>query len=131
MRAAGSAHRAPARLLLDRGIGWEGHVIIAFGSTRLREICEDPNAADAYLGTETGEALRARLADIRAAVTVEDLPVGQPSIGGHLGEELGLSLGGSARLVLRANHTRQPLNADGRVDWDKVAYVQVLGIERP
>ena len=114
-----------------RGFGWEGHVIIAFGSTRIREICEDPSAADAYLGTEMGEVFRARLADIRAAATVEDLLVGEPSTGGELRRELRIGLGGSARLVLRANHRRLPLGKDGYVNWDKVSYVQVIGIERP
>lgn len=106
-------------------------MIIAFGSTQLRAICEDPNAADAYLGTETAELLRARLADIRAAVTVEDLLVGDPTTGGEAGRELRIGIGQGAKLALRANHRRLPLAEDGRVDWCRVSYVQVMGIDLP
>jgi len=105
-------------------------VIIAFGSTKIRDLCENPSAADAYLGPDTAEAFRARLADVRAAVTVEDLPVGNPTTGGEAGRELRISIGRDTRLVLKANHRRLPLREDGRVDWARVSYVQVIGVER-
>ena len=105
-------------------------MIIAFGSTEIRDLCEDPSAADAYLGTETAEVFRARLADVRAAVTVEDLPVGNPTTGGEAGRELRIRVGRDTLVVLKANHRRLPLGKNGRVDWERVSYVQVIGVER-
>lgn len=104
-------------------------MIIAFGSTFIRAVCEDPGAADQHLGHEMGDTLRDRLADVRAAVTVEDLLVGQPSTGGPSRRELRIRLGQAGLLVLRANHRRLPLDPHGDVDWRRVSYVQVIGIE--
>jgi len=91
-------------------------------------MCEDPSVADAHLGAETGEVFRARLADMRAAETVEDLPVGQPSIEGEMGQDLRLSLGGRAHLIVRANHTHLPLDSVQRIDWTRVAYIRVIEV---
>ena len=51
---------------------------LAFNSRELRSICEhEPTAKDA-LGAEIAEALRRRLADLRAATSIADLIVGNP-----------------------------------------------------
>ena len=51
---------------------------ISFETRELRDICEDEYLAEAALLTKGSELLRARLSDIRAADSVEDLYVFQP-----------------------------------------------------
>jgi hypothetical protein len=41
-----------------------------------------------------------------------------------------VDLGDGYRLVFSANHPRNPLKADGTVDWSKVSRVKILGIEK-
>jgi hypothetical protein len=104
-------------------------MIIAFDSTQLRELCEDPSAADAYLGGDRAAILRDRLADIRAAATYRDLIVGDPRTGGESGRDLRISIGPEAALLLTANHLRLPRNDRGEVDWNRVSYVRVVKVE--
>jgi hypothetical protein len=116
-------------IALARFIATEGLMIIAFVSTQMRNICEDPESADAYMGKARAEAFRHRLADISAAVTRADLLVGNPTTGGESGEELRISIGPRGTLVLAANHLNMPLDQRGAVDWNKVAYVKVVKVE--
>jgi hypothetical protein len=50
---------------------------LAFETKLLREICESEQKARQELGIKVAEALKRRLADLRAATSVEDLPVAQ------------------------------------------------------
>ncbi len=68
-------------------------MILAFETRTLRMICEDNSVASNKLGPEVASALRDRVADLRAAVTKSDLIVGNPTVGGTLGELLTIDLG--------------------------------------
>jgi len=105
-------------------------MIIAFASTDVRDICEDAGAGDQSIGREAGRMLRDRLADIRAAVTLGDLMVGNPRTGGEDGRELRIDLTDAKTLVLIANHVALPQGRPGTgVDWTRVSYVKVIGVE--
>ncbi len=53
---------------------------LAFETKRLREICENEEIASQELGAEGAERLKHRLADLRAAGSIEELPdVAKPS----------------------------------------------------
>lgn len=116
-------------LATARFIVTEGLMIIAFDSTELRAICEDPSSTDAHMGKDRAEAFRDRLADIRAAVTYEDLIVGNPRIGGESGGELRVDIGPRGTLVLKANHRHLPWGKDGEVDWSRVSYVRLVEVD--
>ncbi len=103
-------------------------MIIAFQSTRIRELCEDPDAADEVMGHTIAEVFRDRLADVRAAASVEDLIVGNPRPNGTDGQFLQISLGAEKSIVLEANHLKPIRDADGRVDWRSVSYVKVIEV---
>lgn len=102
---------------------------LAFATKALRDLCEHAAKAEAAYGSEVAATIRARVADLRAAVRISDVPVGRPV---EIPEEPGtmsLSLRDGLRLVFRSNHNRTPETA-GRVDWSRVTRIQLLRIER-
>ena len=104
-------------------------MIIAFQSTRIRDLCEDPDAADRHMGRNVAEVFRDRLADVRAAASVEDLIVGNPRRHGPEGEFLRIAVGRDIDIVLKANHRRSVIDGSGRVDWTHVSYVKMIEVE--
>lgn len=104
-------------------------MIIAFQTEKLRRICEDDTVATAQLGALVAGALRERLADVRAASTIDELLVGSPRLSGAKGELLTLDLGTGARSVWTANHVPARINEDGLVDWTCTTRVQLTKIE--
>ena len=97
---------------------------LAFETRQLRDICESENGAEQLLGTETAKELKRRLADLRAAACVGDLPSG-----GQAGAEryfFTLSDGSIVELV--PNHLKNPLLDSGEVDWRKVVRLKLIRI---
>lgn len=55
---------------------------LAFETKRLRDICENEERAADELGTKVAEQLKRRLADLRAAESIEEMPnIVKPSKG--------------------------------------------------
>jgi hypothetical protein len=104
-------------------------MIIAFQSTQIRDLCEDPDAADRHMGRNVAEVFRDRLADVRAAASVEDLIVGNPRRDGPESEFLRIAIGRDIDIVLKANHRRSVIDGSGRVDWTHVSYVKMIEVE--
>ena len=102
---------------------------IAFESFRLRTICENETEADKELGPIVGEILRRRLADIRAATSIEDLVVGKHRTV-NLGQEqrLVVELRDDHKVVLTSNHILNPTTESGEIDWEKVNRLKVTHI---
>lgn len=94
-------------------------MIIAFETKRLREICEDDAVAINELGTSVAEALKQRLADVRAAESISDLIVGSPCPSGPDSSTLTISLNSSVRTVWSPNHVSPPRNSAGHIDWSR------------
>lgn len=104
---------------------------LAFQSRSIREICENETHATCELGSKRAEALKHRLADLRAATSVMDLLVGQPRILDSADPKaMILDLSDGHRLVFCANHTTNPVTECGKLDWTKVYRIRVLRIER-
>lgn len=102
---------------------------IAFESKELRSICEHVSTAADELGVEAAETLRRRLADLRAATSVDDLVIGNP----HAVESGGtnyytIDLCQGCQVVLKANHPENPLTDSGQIDWAKVSRIKVTHI---
>ena len=102
---------------------------LAFESKELRSICEHEATAKTELGAEIAEALRGRLADLRAATSMGDLIVGNPhtvEFGGM--NNLVIDLCQGHQIVLKANHPENPVTDSGRLEWAKVSRIKVTHI---
>lgn len=65
--------------LLSDGLG-AFVIIVSFQTKKLRVLCEDPQVAVTQLGDDVARLLRARLADLRSADGLFDLPTGNPRV---------------------------------------------------
>ncbi|MFY2595750.1 hypothetical protein [Achromobacter xylosoxidans] len=102
---------------------------LAFQSERIRGMCESLVSAKRRLGKTAGLSLSARLADLRAAASPQDLV------------DLGLAMFSSdqSRIVIpldegyfievASNHRMVPTKS-GKLDWRGVTRVKILSIER-
>jgi hypothetical protein len=103
---------------------------LAFASKSLRQLCESEEKATRDLGGRVAQKLRRRLADLRAATSVNDLVAGRPrELEGAPHRNLAVNLSESSRIVFCANHNTIPLLPSGRVDWSRVSRVKILRIE--
>lgn len=103
---------------------------LAFDTKELRALCESELQAKLELGPRIADALKHRLADIRAAKAPKDLVAGRPRALGDTGTEyMTLELCEGWRIVLGANHPSNPMLESGRLDWSKVSRVKILRIE--
>jgi hypothetical protein len=103
---------------------------LAFESETLRTICEIEAQAKRELGSAVAETLKHRLADLRAAKSVRDLPVGQPhALGDRDREEMIIELCDGFGLVFKSNHTQRPSIGGDDIDWTRVTRVKILRIE--
>lgn len=103
---------------------------LAFSTKALRTLCENEAAATQELGATRAGILKRRLADLRAAVSVSDLVVGNPREAADSNDNLEIDVGAGARLVFCTNHAVTPRLASGNVDWANVSRVRLLRIER-
>jgi hypothetical protein len=105
-------------------------VIIAFSTKNLRSLCESQTKAESQYGLNVARELRARLADLREAESVFELPAGRPrEIDGSPHKNYALDLADGYCLVLCANHSNVPVLKTGGVDWSRVSRIKVHKIE--
>ena len=74
------------------------------------------------------DGLRRRLADLRAAVSIDDLVASPPT---KLADpnELAIPVSVGLRLVLRCNHLKPPMLSSNAVDWSSVDRVKIIKVE--
>ena len=102
---------------------------ISFNTEGLKDVCIDGALADQTLGPAAAEALRNRLADIRAADNVYDLLAGQPAAGMHDGAEcFRVNLVADACLIFVPSHNKSRVDAQGAVDWARVRRVRIVAV---
>ncbi|HEV2687131.1 MAG TPA: hypothetical protein VGV35_01215 [Bryobacteraceae bacterium] len=103
---------------------------IAFQSRQLRAVCEDEAHANRELDADVVEALKHRLADLRAAATGKDILAGRPRFVVCSDVEcMAVDLAGMWRLVFAANHVKNPKTEANASDWAKVTRVKIMRIE--
>jgi len=102
---------------------------LSFRTRTLRSLCESEDKAAALYGVEVAAALRRRLADLRAARTVEDLVAGKRWLDGHEQENLHLGITGGHELHCKPNHRNPPRDEHGLIAWGGVHRLQVVDIE--
>jgi len=99
-------------------------VILAFNSALLREICEKESSAVHYLGEERAMKLKRRLADLEAALTIQDVMVGSPKMSGR---DCEIALTSDSKLYLRQNYP-QDYKENGPKNWTEVGRVKIMGV---
>src|SRR5262245_48389815 len=102
---------------------------LAFESEQLRNMCEDDVEAERLLEPLVAATLRRRLADLRAASSVNDLLSGGPqfSSDGPTGSVL-IQIGHKQVIQLVPNHVKNPVGTDGRINWHAVSRLRVVHI---
>jgi hypothetical protein len=109
---------------------WTSALQLAFSSKELRGICESEDAAREQLGMAIANALKRRLADLRAAPTALDLPGIEPTlVEGREGNLMAVALSETIRLTFSVNHPKPPTLSTGEVDWSRVTRIQIATIE--
>ena len=101
---------------------------VAFATKALRTVCESTATAADQFGAEVAGQLRNRIADILAASTIDELPAGNPHLL-HAGRNMAVDLSNGYRILFCANHTKVPMDGNGKVDWSKVTRIRLLRIE--
>lgn len=95
----------------------------------LRAICEQERTATKKLGRNCARKLRARLADLQAAVSVHELVAGRPhSLRGDRLGQFSVDLHGGVRLVFEPANDPIPEFEHGGIDWRKVTQVRIVFI---
>jgi hypothetical protein len=103
---------------------------LAFATKSLRVVCESSEEARRKLGPAVSEKLKRRLADLRAAVSAQDLIAGRPcELDGPREKRIALQLAKGYRLLLSPNHSVLPKLESGKLDWAKVSRMKLLRIE--
>jgi hypothetical protein len=103
-------------------------LVVAFENKDLRMVCENESIAKENYGSTK---LQDRLADIFAATTVRDLPVGNPVETEY--ETLPafkIEIEAGLLLFISPNHVAIPCLQDGHVAWDKVSRVKIIAIQK-
>lgn len=99
---------------------------LAFETKRLRDICENEERAADELGTKVAEQLKRRLADLRAAESIEEMPnIVKPSKGST---KCSVRFAEDRSIVFCANHNPNPTSQSGKIDWAKVRRIRILEI---
>ena len=102
-------------------------VKLAFRTQTIRKLCEKQAYAEDKLGIEVAGYLRARVADLESAQTLEDLIAGSPQTLEN--GVIQVNMGPTARMLIKSNHNTAPRLRNGELDWSKVKRVQIIGLE--
>jgi hypothetical protein len=102
-------------------------VELAFLEKALRDLCTSRTKAERRFGPAVATKLLARLADLRAATNIRELPVSSPYPAAQEGQ-LALDIDEGVRLIFCANGA-VPKTSTGQVDWAEVTRIKILTIE--
>lgn len=104
---------------------------IAFRTKALRTVCLSGEAMDERYGAEGAALLRGRIADMRAAECLGDLPLLALSpVPGSLDSEAAIAIGTGLTVTIKANHQKPPKFVDGGIDWARVERILIQRIDR-
>lgn len=99
---------------------------LAYCSELLREVCTEPDKYSEDLSRKEIESLKARLADLRAADSIEDLPRGRifPLENNMQIYEIYESI----KISFLQGHNHIPLLETGEIDWNRVSRLRIKNI---
>lgn len=104
---------------------------LSFANRKLQKLCESQPALKRAYGKDGARKVMARLADLAAAASLEEmrtLPGRCHELGGDRKGQLAVDLAGGKRLVLEPAANPPPEKEDGGLDWGAVDAVRVLEI---
>lgn len=103
----------------------------AFETKSLRQICEDEKSAIRKLGEGSAKKLFARLSDLRAAWTIDEIPANKP-FPVELDDEsaMAINIGATHILYFVPNHISTPNLDSGGVDWMRVNRIKLVKIKK-
>jgi hypothetical protein len=103
---------------------------LAFRTRTLRTRCTDhARAVEAY-GEPAADALRTRLADLRAVTYLSELPAGRPEVVGGDPPGLRFALRDGWFMEARVSHHNIPRSPDGSVDLARVRRALIVEIQQ-
>jgi len=83
---------------------------------------------DRWFGFERAEALRHRLADLRAASCIHELlPECPAPIDGS--SQMVLEVAAGVRITFCPNHSNMPRDGVGNIDWSRTSRIKIISIE--
>jgi proteic killer suppression protein len=106
-------------------------VDINFANKKLQNLCGSHQALQRQHGQACARKATARLQDLEAAASLEDmrtLPGRCHELSGDRAGQLAITLTGGKRLILAPTSKPTPTKADGGLDWTKVRSIRVLAI---
>jgi proteic killer suppression protein len=101
---------------------------LAFRTRRLRTLCEDHDEAVRTMGEAAAEALRTRIADLRAVTYLAELPAGRPAVFEGERPELHFELRAGWSLLMTVGHQDVPRTEEGDLDHTRVRRARVQEI---
>lgn len=103
----------------------------AFDNKELRAVCENRRKAETKFGAKVAQVLFDRLADVRAADSISDLFVGNPTVFDDLEGMHGLriELTNNYVITFTPNHVEFPRDNKGHINWKTVTRLKIIKIE--
>lgn len=105
---------------------------ICFSSKKLQKVCNSEREMRATFGKPLAERLQQRLAELKAAETLEDISRLPPARCHELSQDrkgqLAVDLAHPKRLIFEPDHNPVPRKSDGGLDWANVTAIRVIEI---
>lgn len=105
---------------------------ICFSSKKLQKVCNSVKEMRVAFGKPLAERLQQRLAELRAADTLEDISRLPPARCHELSQDrkgqLAIDLVHPKRLIFEPDHNPLPYKSDGGLDWSNVTRIRVIEI---
>ena len=103
---------------------------VAFRTPRLRTLCQEHGEAVKAFGQPAADVLQTRIADLRAATSLLDLPAGRPTVLDGESPQLRFPLRAGWTLSMAVGHRQVPRTAGGVLDQGRVRRARVEDISR-
>ena len=105
---------------------------VAFATRKLEKLCNSQKSMRGDLGPRCAARLGQRLAELGAAITLEDMQLLPGArcheLTGDRKGQLAVDLVHPLRLVFEPDHDPRPEKADGGLDWSEVTKVVIVEI---
>lgn len=105
---------------------------ISFSSRKMQKTCNSRKEMQVRYGARTAKSLQRRLAELKAAGTLDDvkhLPAARcHELSGDRKGKLAVDLVHPKRLVFEPDHDPMPTRPDGGLDWTQVTHVRVIDV---
>lgn len=104
-------------------------MVVNYLDSGIRAICLESKTATRAIGVESARKLQRRLAELKAARNVTELPAGRPHpYKGIKERRFSLDLAGGDRVLFTPSDEPPPRKEDGGIDWCAVVEVTIVFI---